>query len=203
MRKGSSAHRNDSDGEEEAVACSTSESDNQKKTKKRILKVKTGPQLIQKKKGKKIPPFSDTSSPDNNNNDEDMDSSFYDPTTEDQDDEESAAPEKNDGKSHHHHHKRERVKTTCTVSARMKQVVDQMIACTQEQYNVSIQQTTIFSFKSLQSEIVSCFLEDMRRENGALMQNKDALLKLVDEAYQQNQNLIMFHHYHPANAAGL
>lgn len=89
--------------------------------------------------------------------------------------------------------KRERVKTTCTVSSRMKQVVDQMIACTKEEYMIAIQQTTIFAFKTHQSEIVSCFLEKMRRENGALMSNKQALLQLVDEAYEQSQNLIRMH----------
>lgn len=89
--------------------------------------------------------------------------------------------------------KRERIKATCTVSARMKQVVDQMISCTQEQYNTAIQLTTVFAFKSHQSEIVSCFLEEMRRENGALMNNKTALLHLVDEAYERSQKIIKMH----------
>ena len=89
--------------------------------------------------------------------------------------------------------KRERVKTTCTVSARMKQVVEQMILCTKEQYDIAMQQTTIFAFKSLQSVIVSCFLEEMRRENPPLMQNKAALLQLIDDAYERSQSLIMLH----------
>jgi hypothetical protein len=95
-----------------------------------------------------------------------------------------------------HHHsacKRERVKATCTVSARMRQVVDQMVSCTPEQYSTAIQLTTVFAFKSQQSEIVSCFLEEMRRENGALMNNKQALLQLVDEAYERSQKLIKMH----------
>ena len=91
------------------------------------------------------------------------------------------------------HTKRERVKTTCTVSSRMKHVVDHMITCSAEEYLSTIQQTTIFAFKSHQSEIVSCFLEDMRRENSALMNNKQALLQLLDEAYEQSQSLIRMH----------
>ena len=89
--------------------------------------------------------------------------------------------------------RRERVKTTCTVSSRMKHVVEQMITCSAEEYMTTIQQTTIFAFKSHQSEIVSCFLEDMRRENSALMNNKQALLQLLDEAYEQSQSLIRMH----------
>ncbi len=89
--------------------------------------------------------------------------------------------------------KRERVKTTCTVSARMKQVVDQMVLSTREQYNIAMQQTTVFAFKSQQSEIVSCFLEEMRRENPPLMQNKASLLQLIDDAYERSQSLIMLH----------
>ncbi len=89
--------------------------------------------------------------------------------------------------------KRERVKSTCTVSARMKQVVGQMVLCSQEEYNIAMQQTTIFAFKSIQSEIVSCFLEEMRRENAPLMQNKTGLLQLVDDAYERSQSLIMIH----------
>jgi hypothetical protein len=90
-------------------------------------------------------------------------------------------------------YKRERVKSTCTVSARMRQVVDNMVLCSEEQYNADIQQTTIFAFKSLQSEIVSCFLEELRRENAPLMQNKVALMQLIDEAYERSQSLIMLH----------
>jgi hypothetical protein len=91
------------------------------------------------------------------------------------------------------HAKRDRVKTTCTVSARMKQVVDQMISCSQDQYNVAIQQTTVFAFKSQQSEIITCFLEEMRRENGPLFQNKEAFLEFIANIYDHSQNLVMLH----------
>jgi hypothetical protein len=91
------------------------------------------------------------------------------------------------------HAKRDRVKATCTVSARMKQVVDQMISCSQEQYNVAIQQTTVFAFKSQQSEIITCFLEEMRRENAHLFQNKEAFLEFIANIYDHSQKLVMMH----------
>ena len=99
-------------------------------------------------------------------------------------------------------YKRERVKSTCTVSARMRQVVDNMITCSEEQYNADLQQTTIFAFKSLQSEIVSCFLEEMRRENAPLMQNKAALIQLIDEAYERSRKLIGIHTARPVTGGG-
>jgi hypothetical protein len=85
--------------------------------------------------------------------------------------------------------RRERIKNTCTVSARMRQVVDQMIACDPELYQSALQQTTIFAFKSQQSEIISCFLQEMRRENSALYQDKPALLQVIGDAYDQSQSL--------------
>jgi hypothetical protein len=91
------------------------------------------------------------------------------------------------------HAKRDRLKATCTVSARMKQVVDQMISCSQEQYNVAIQQTTVFAFKSQQSEIITCFLEEMRRENAPLFQNKEAFLEFIANIYDHSQKLVMLH----------
>lgn len=89
--------------------------------------------------------------------------------------------------------RRERVKTTCTVSARMKQVVAQMIACTLDEYTIALQQTTVFAFKSQQSEIITCFLEEMRRENGTLFQNKEALMEYISNVYDHTQQLVMMH----------
>lgn len=89
--------------------------------------------------------------------------------------------------------RRERVKTTCTVSARMKQVVAQMISCTLDEYTIALQQTTVFAFKSQQSEIITCFLEEMRRENGALFQNKEALMEYISNVYDHTQQLVMMH----------
>lgn len=92
--------------------------------------------------------------------------------------------------------KRERIKTTCTVSARMKQVVEQMISCSEEQYNAAVQQTTVFAFKSQQSEIITCFLEEMRRENGVLFQNKEAFMDFISDVYDHSQKLVLLHHGH-------
>lgn len=79
--------------------------------------------------------------------------------------------------------RRDRGKTSCTVSARMRQVVDQMMSCDEEQYKNALQQTTVFVFKSQQSELITCFLEEMRRENGALFRDKDALLQVLEDSY--------------------
>ena len=88
--------------------------------------------------------------------------------------------------------KKERMKNTCTVSARMRQVVDQMILFDHEQHQGALQQTTIFAFKSHQSEIISCFLQEMRRENLSLYQNKQALLQLISDAHDHAQTLLTF-----------
>jgi hypothetical protein len=88
---------------------------------------------------------------------------------------------------------RDRLKGTCTVSARMRQVVDQMLACDAEHYAMAMQQTTIFAFKSQQSELVLSFLQEMCRENCTLYHNKDALLQLISEAYDKTQALFAVH----------
>ena len=85
--------------------------------------------------------------------------------------------------------KKDRVKNTCTVSARMRQVVEQMLTCDKEMHHTALQQITIFTFKSYQNEILSCFLQDMRKENNLLYQNKAAFLQLVGDAYDQSQAL--------------
>lgn len=79
--------------------------------------------------------------------------------------------------------KRERTKSSCTVSSRMRQVVEQMIACDEEQYQAMLQQTTVFVFKSQQSELITCFLEEMRRENPSLFRDRDALMRVVGASY--------------------
>ena len=100
----------------------------------------------------------------------------------------SAEPPSGSGSGKQPQH-RDRVKNTCTVSARMRQVVEQMLTCDPEQYAAAMQQTTIFAFKSQQSELVLSFLQDMRRENCNLYQNKDALLQLISDAYDKTQTL--------------
>ena len=79
--------------------------------------------------------------------------------------------------------RRERCKASCTVSARMRQVVDQLLSCDAEQYAAAMQQTTVFVFKSQQSELISSFLDEMRRENTSLYQNREGLLRVIAEAY--------------------
>jgi hypothetical protein len=86
--------------------------------------------------------------------------------------------------------RKDRVKNTCTVSARMRQVVDQMLACDEEAYTAALHQTTVFAFRSQQSEIISSFLQDMSRENCALYQNKELLLRTVGEAYDEAAALV-------------
>ena len=79
--------------------------------------------------------------------------------------------------------RRERGKTSCTVSARMRQVVEQMMSCDEEQYQNALQQTTVFVFKSQQSELITCFLEEMRMENGALFRDKESLMRVLENSY--------------------
>jgi len=87
------------------------------------------------------------------------------------------------------HQKKERHKNTCTVSARMRQVVHEMVNSTEEQNHNLLQQITIFAFKSHQNEIISSFLQDLRNENSVLYQNKEALLQVVADAYDQSRLL--------------
>jgi hypothetical protein len=89
----------------------------------------------------------------------------------------------------HSAERRDRIKAACTVSARMRQVVQQLLGCDAAQYQHAMQQTTIFAFKSQQSELVSCFLQDMCRHNSPLYQNKEALLRMIGEAYDRNRSL--------------
>jgi len=98
---------------------------------------------------------------------------------------------KRDGKKRAAHggERRDRIKAACTVSARMRQVVEQLLGCDAAQYEHALRQTTIFAFKSQQSELVSCFLQDMCRHNGPLYQNKEALLQMIGEAYDRNLSL--------------
>lgn len=91
----------------------------------------------------------------------------------------------------HNTAKRERQKNTCTVSSRLRHVVEQMLTCDPEQYALAMQETTIFAFKTQQSELVLSFLQEMRRENGTLYQNKEALLQLISEAYDKTQSLLV------------
>jgi lauroyl/myristoyl acyltransferase len=79
------------------------------------------------------------------------------------------------------HEKRERTKSINTVAARMKQVVEKMIA--NQKDGESKSQVTIFLYKSQQSEIIASFLNEMRKENVNLFNNRNKLLQLIMARY--------------------
>ncbi len=91
--------------------------------------------------------------------------------------------------NHHHNNKKERPKNVCTVSARMRQVVAQMLNCDMESYMAALHQTTIFAFKSQQSEIILSFLQEMNQENTVLYQNKEMLMQAISQAYDETKAL--------------
>jgi ribosomal protein L17 len=88
-------------------------------------------------------------------------------------------------RSSHAKEKRERVKSSNTVAARMKQVVEKMIISQKD--GTPHAQITVFLYKSEQSEIISSFLEEMRRENVSLFNNRSAFLELVAARYDDIQ----------------
>ena len=77
--------------------------------------------------------------------------------------------------------KRERTKSINTVAARMKQVVEKMIAG--QRGGETKSQITIFLYKSQQSEIIASFLNEMRKENIHLFQNRKELMALIMARY--------------------
>jgi hypothetical protein len=64
---------------------------------------------------------------------------------------------------------------------RMKQVVEKMIASKKE--GIPHPQITIFLYKSEQSEIIASFLQEMRRENSNLFNNRELFLELIMTRY--------------------
>jgi hypothetical protein len=84
-------------------------------------------------------------------------------------------------RSSHAKEKRERVKSGNTVAARMKQVVEKMIASRKE--GVPHPQITVFLYKSEQSEIIASFLQEMRRENVSLFNSRQLFLELIAARY--------------------
>jgi hypothetical protein len=79
--------------------------------------------------------------------------------------------------------KRERVKSSNTVAARMKQVVDKMILSQKEK--MAHPQITIFLYKSEQSEIIASFFQEMRRENTSLFEDKNIFMNLIASRYDE------------------
>ena len=84
-------------------------------------------------------------------------------------------------RSSHAKEKRERVKSGNTVASRMKQVVEKMIASQKE--GVPHPQITVFLYKSEQSEIIASFLQEMRRENVTLFNDRRLFLDLIASRY--------------------
>jgi hypothetical protein len=79
--------------------------------------------------------------------------------------------------------KRERTKSINTVAARMKQVVEKMIASQKD--GESRPQITTFLYKSQQSEIIASFLNEMRKENINLFNNRSELKALIMARYDE------------------
>ena len=79
--------------------------------------------------------------------------------------------------------KRERTKSINTVAARMKNVVEKMIASQKD--GESRPQVTIFLYKSQQSEIIASFLNEMRKENVNLFHSKAELMALIVSRYEE------------------
>lgn len=81
----------------------------------------------------------------------------------------------------HKMNKKDRHKNTNTIASKMKQVVEKLIHG--QQYNKVNPLLTIFIYKSQQSEIVSSFLHEIRKENDALFGQRDKLLELITKKY--------------------
>ena len=79
--------------------------------------------------------------------------------------------------------KRERTKSINTVAARMKQVVEKMRASHKD--GESRPQVTTFLYKSQQSEIIASFLNEMRKENISLFNNRGELKALIMARYDE------------------
>ena len=86
-----------------------------------------------------------------------------------------------EGKESEMKEKRERTKSSNTVAARMKQVVDNMIVA--KRNNSPHPEMTVFLYKSEQSEIMASFFQEMRRENMVLFENKSMLMNLIAARY--------------------
>jgi hypothetical protein len=63
----------------------------------------------------------------------------------------------------------------------MKQVVEKMIAAQKE--GIPHPQITVFLYKSEQSEIIASFLQEMRRENSNLFNNRELFMDLITARY--------------------
>jgi len=84
--------------------------------------------------------------------------------------------------------KKERIKNTNTIASKMKQVVDKLI---QEQRMQEFKPLlTVFLYKSQQSEIISLFLHEIRKENINLFHDKERLFSLIMSKYDDFSSAI-------------
>ena len=79
--------------------------------------------------------------------------------------------------------RRERSKSVNTVAARMKQVVEHMVASYKAgELHPNL---TIFQYKSPQSEIINAFFNELQRENRVLFHSRDEVLALIARRYDE------------------
>jgi hypothetical protein len=77
--------------------------------------------------------------------------------------------------------KHNRLKTTNTIASKMKFVVDKLIS---DHKKKELKSTiTTFLYKSQQSEIISNFLVEMRKENLKLFNKREKILALISDKY--------------------
>jgi ribosomal protein L17 len=75
------------------------------------------------------------------------------------------------------------IKTNNTIACKMKQVVEKLIQ--RHKKNECWNNITIFIYKSQQSEIITSFLQEIKQENKLLFENKQHLLKAIDQKYEE------------------
>lgn len=73
-------------------------------------------------------------------------------------------------------------KSCNTIASKMKQVVDKLIENQKNQ--IMTNNFTVFIYKSQQSELISSFLQEIRKENVGLYENKEQLFHAISEKYE-------------------
>lgn len=77
--------------------------------------------------------------------------------------------------------KKDRLKNNNTIASKMKQVVDKLIESQKKNETRSL--ITIFLYKSQQSEIISSFLHEMRKENTNLFNDRSQFFTMLMDKY--------------------
>jgi hypothetical protein len=92
--------------------------------------------------------------------------------------------------------KKERIKATNTIASKMKFVVEKLI---QDHKNRELKSSiTTFLYKSQQSEIISNFLGEMRRENPKLFNKREKILSLISDKY--DDMMLTLHDEYPTGS---